>query len=51
MPTEIKMVANKQNQSFTMCFVKSSAEETWPTLLERIKEKLDQRGPLGEDLD
>jgi hypothetical protein len=51
MPAEIKMVANKQNQSFTCDFARSSAEETWPDLLKRIKDKLDKRGPLGEDVD
>ena len=51
MPTEIKMVAGKQNQSFTLEFCTQNAEKTWPTLLQRIKEKLDKRGPLGEDID
>ena len=51
MPAEIKMVANKQNQNYTLEFAQESAEKTWPTLLKRIKDKLDKRGPLGEDID
>ena len=51
MHAEIKMVATKQNQSFTLEFAKSTAEKTWPMLLKRIKEKLEQRGPLGENID